>query len=46
MRSLIDITDFSVSELDSLIEVAKDIMHNREKYSDACRGKKLEGRRF
>ena len=41
MRSLIDITDFSISELDELIEVAKDIMHNREKYADACRGKKL-----
>lgn len=41
MRSLIDITDFSVEELDSLISVAKDISENPLKYSDACRGKKL-----
>lgn len=41
MRSLIDISDFSVSELDALIETAKDIIKNPEKYSDACRGKKL-----
>ena len=41
MRSLIDITDFTVEELDSLISTAKDIMKNGEKYADACRGKKL-----
>ena len=41
MRSLIDITDFSTEEVDKLIEVAKDIMHNREKYAECCRGKKL-----
>ena len=41
MRSLIDINDFSVEELDGLISVAKDIMANGDKYSDACRGKKL-----
>jgi len=41
MRSLIDITDFSVEELDSLIGVAKDISENPWKYSNACQGKKL-----
>ncbi len=41
MRSLIDIHDFSVDELDGLISVAKDIMANPKKYSECCRGKKL-----
>lgn len=41
MRSLIDITDFSVEELDDLIQVACDISQHPAKYQDACRGKKL-----
>ena len=41
MRSLIDITDFSVEELYDLLEVASDIGEHPEKYADACRGKKL-----
>ena len=41
MRSLIDITDFSVEELQALIDVACDISKNPKKYQDACRGKKL-----
>lgn len=41
MRSLIDIDNFSVAEIDTLISVAKDIMENPDKYSDVCRGKKL-----
>ena len=41
MRSLIDITDFSVEELDSLMQTACDISEHPEKYADACRGKKL-----
>lgn len=41
MRSLIDITDFSVEELNDLIKVACDISEHPEKYQDACRGKKL-----
>ena len=41
MRSLIDIKDLSIEEIDSLIEVAEDIIDNPAKYSDACRGKKL-----
>lgn len=41
MRSLIDITDFSVDELYDLLETACDISEHPEKYSDVCRGKKL-----
>ena len=41
MRSLIDITDFSVEELNELIRTACDISENPQKYQDACRGKKL-----
>lgn len=41
MRSLIDITDFSVEELDQLLETACDISEHPEKYADICRGKKL-----
>ena len=41
MRSLIDITDFSVTELYELLTVASDIGEHPEKYADACRGKKL-----
>ena len=39
MRNLINILDFSVSELDELISVSCDIMDNPEKYADKCRGK-------
>jgi len=41
MRSLIDITDFSVEELDQLLQVACDISEHPEKYAEACHGKKL-----
>ena len=41
MRSLIDIVDFSVEELDELLKTACDISENPEKYADACRGKKI-----
>ena len=41
MRSLIDIVDFSVEELQQLLDTACDIIDNPAKYSDACRGKKL-----
>ena len=41
MNHLIDIKDLSVEEIDNLIEVAKDIITNREKYSHKCDGKKL-----
>ena len=41
MRSLIDILDFTVEELDELIVSANDIIANPEKYSEKCKGKKL-----
>lgn len=41
MRNLISILDLSVEEVDSLINVANDIIDNPEKYSEKCRGKKL-----
>ena len=41
MRSLIDIVDFSVEELDELLQVACDISENPEKYAEKCRHKKL-----
>ncbi len=41
MRSLIDIVDFSVTELDELLKTACDISENPEKYADRCRGRKL-----
>ncbi len=41
MRSLIDITDFSVAELDALLQTACDISEHPEKYWDACAHKKL-----
>ncbi len=41
MRSLIDIYDFSVKELDELITCAYDIIQYPRKYAEACRGKKL-----
>ena len=41
MRSLIDIDNFSVEEIDELISIAKDIIANPEKYSEKCKGKKL-----
>ena len=41
MRSLIDITDFSVDELDGLLHTACDIIENPDKYAESCRGKKL-----
>ena len=41
MKHLIDIKDLSVDEINELIEVAKDIIHNKEKYSHKCDGKKL-----
>lgn len=41
MRSLIDILELSTKELDELIDTAEDIISNPEKYSTACKGKKL-----
>ena len=41
MNSVIDITDLSVKEIDSLINTAMDMHQNPEKYSSLCKGKKL-----
>mgnify|MGYP003289082828 FL=1 len=41
MRSLINILDLSVEEIDGLLNVADDIIANPVKYSEACHGKKL-----
>ncbi len=41
MRSLINILDLSVEEIDKLLDTADDIISNREKYSEVCHGKKL-----
>ncbi|MBQ7936012.1 MAG: aspartate carbamoyltransferase [Clostridia bacterium] len=41
MRSLIDIVDFSVEELQQLLDTACDITENPDKYADACKRKKL-----
>lgn len=41
MRHLISPLDFSVEELDKLLNLANDIEKNPEKYSEACKGKKL-----
>ncbi|MBQ7778671.1 MAG: aspartate carbamoyltransferase [Oscillibacter sp.] len=40
-RNLIDITDFSVEEIDALIATAEDILENPVKYQDACAHKQL-----
>ena len=41
MKHLIEISDLSVKEIDELIEIAKDIMKNPEKYNEKCKGKIL-----
>lgn len=41
MKSLIDIKDLSVEEIDELIEKAKDIISNKEKYSEKCKNRIL-----
>ena len=41
MRSLIDILDLTVQELDELIAVSCDIIDHPEAYAHACEGKKL-----
>lgn len=41
MRSVLDVLDLSVEELDGLIKTALDIIDNPEKYAHICDGKKL-----
>ena len=41
MRHLIDPMDLTVEEGDHLLVLAQDIIDNKEKYSEVCKGKKL-----
>ena len=41
MRHLMSPLDFTVEELEKLMDIANDIEANREKYAHACAGKKL-----
>ena len=41
MKNLIGIEDFSKEEIDELIKVSKDIINNKEKYLEKCKGKIL-----
>lgn len=41
MRHLIDPMDLSVEEIDEILDLADDIILNKEKYQDVCRHKKL-----
>ena len=41
MRSLIDILDFSVEDLNELLATANDIIANPSEYAEKCKGKKL-----
>ncbi|MBR2794956.1 MAG: aspartate carbamoyltransferase, partial [Solobacterium sp.] len=41
MRSVIDVMDLSVKELEELIATAEDIIADPDKYAEACHRKKL-----
>lgn len=41
MRHLLSPLDFSVEELDKLLDLARDIEKNPQKYAQACEGKKI-----
>ena len=41
MRSLIDILDLSVEEIEPLLDQANDLLANPAQYSEKCKGKKL-----
>lgn len=41
MRHCLDTTDLTVQEIDELVELAMDIIANKERYSEICKGKKL-----
>ena len=41
MRSLIDILDFSVEEINELIDEANHIIEHPEAYAESCKGKKI-----
>ena len=41
MKSLIDILDFSVEEVNAILDTADDIIANPDKYAECCKRKKL-----
>lgn len=41
MRHLIDPTDLTVAETEQIVSLAEDIIANRAKYSEVCKGRKL-----
>jgi aspartate carbamoyltransferase catalytic subunit len=41
MRNLLDITDLTTQEINSLLSIAMDIIQSPEKYNTVCKGKKL-----
>ncbi|MBO5426237.1 MAG: aspartate carbamoyltransferase [Lachnospiraceae bacterium] len=41
MKHLIDSTDLTVEEIDDILDLALDIISDKERYSEACKGKKL-----
>ena len=41
MKHLIDPTDLTRQETDEIVALAQDIIANRAKYSEVCKGKKL-----
>ena len=41
MKNLIEPTDLSKKELEEIIDLALDIISDRKKYSEVCKGKKL-----
>ena len=41
MRHCLDTTDLTVQQIDELVELAMDIIANKERYSEICKGKKL-----
>ena len=41
MKHFIDSTDLTVEEIDDILDLALDIIDNKDKYSEACKRKKL-----
>lgn len=41
LRNLLDPTDLTIKEIEEIMILAEDIIANREKYSESCKGKKL-----
>ena len=41
MKHLVNITNLSTEEIDDLIKTAEDIIDNKEKYMEKCKGKQL-----